>query len=80
MKDIHEYVVQVPCDQSEGGGRISQTLTFPHRGEGVWRGAKSAHALLEQPLTEIISRAIVQYLWLPSLQIHITLGTQNVFQ
>ena len=35
-----------------GGEGVSQKLTFAHRGEGgVWRGAKSAHAILEQPLT-----------------------------
>ena len=34
-----------------GGGGVSQKLTFAHRGGGgVWRGAKSAHVILEQPL------------------------------
>ena len=37
MKDIRINVVQVSCDQRGGGG-------------GVWRGAKSAHVILEQHL------------------------------
>ena len=41
MKDIREYVVQLSCDQR--GNFCSQG------GQGVWRGAKSAHAVFEQP-------------------------------
>ena len=39
----------------EGGGGVSQMLTFAYmggRGE-VWRGAKSAHAILELSLGSI---------------------------
>ena len=54
MKDIRINVVQVSCDQSGGEGGVSQKLTFAHRGGGggVWRGAKSAHVILEQPLNQ----------------------------
>ena len=55
MKDIRINVVQVSCDQSGGEGGVSQKLTFAHRGRGVvWRGAKSAHAILEQPLSKVM--------------------------
>ena len=42
----------MPSKWGEGG---KSKLTFAHRGEGVggWRGAKSAHAILEQPLIHI---------------------------
>ena len=39
-----------------GGGGVSQKLTFAHTGGGgVWRGAKSAHAILDQPLNPTLS-------------------------
>ena len=48
----YEGHMQICCSsimQSKGGG--SQKLTFVYRGKGeVWRGAKSAHAVFEQPL------------------------------
>ena len=41
---------------------VSQKLTFAHRGEGgAWRGAKSAHTILEQPL-KYISGISLEYL------------------
>ena len=56
MKDIRVNVVQVSCDQSGGEGGVSQKLTFAHRGGGgVWRGAKSAHVILEQPLNPTVA-------------------------
>ena len=42
MKDIRVNVVQVSCDQSGG------------EGGGGWRGAKSALAILEQPLMKLM--------------------------
>ena len=47
-----QYVVQISWDQGAGerGGEVSQKLTFAHRGGEVWRGAKSAHAMLELPI------------------------------
>ena len=41
----YEEHTQVLCDQSEGDHFCSQ------EGGGVWRGAKYASAILEQPLT-----------------------------
>ena len=41
---------------------VCQKLTFTHMGGGgVWRGAKSAHAILEQPhILEVVNLGILK--------------------
>ena len=56
MNNIREYAVhQVSCDQSGRGGGKSKAHVRSQGGRGVWRGAKSAHAILKQPLNLIVS-------------------------